>query len=774
MPQYELTLRDYWRIFRKRKFIVIATTVLTGLLSFFFATFRSPLPLYESAAAVRIEESRDLAGYYYYPFTAWGMGANIATQTKIVTSFPVMEKVAKRTGHISENLTPEEIRADPDLLKVVLDVRDMVSCEQEDDTNIIAITAITADPRTSQLLANTVAEVYREEHMREKGRRVVEARKFIEAQLERVEAELRRSEEEVREFRETHQIISLDSQTNITLDRLTAVEEQERELKRQVAQMREMLEQLSRHAETLGGKLESLVGESPGSTFTMLYEKVLDLYIQRDALLLEYTTEHPEVRELDARIKEGLSGMIKEVQSSLTSLEDKLEGVVAERVRLRANYEDLPESGLMLARLDRTVDTNKAIYTDLQTRYQEVLIKEAERVEEVTVIRPAVISDEPINPPKVPILTFLGTVIGLVLGAVLGLIYETLDTSIGAIEDVEGYLQVPVLGVIPHVTLDEIVERPSAHRAIDVSDLPNPIALVSLFAPLSPLSESLRSLRTNLMSITDEDERKTMLVTSSTYEEGKSTIITNLAITFAQMGSKTLLVDADMRQPHIYRAFGVELEPGLSDIIVSTYQLNEATRACTDLMMGAIGLEGLLMTPGIDNLYLITSGSYPLNPSELLHSQRMTELIAQMRELYDVVLFDSPPILPATDAAVLGAKVEQTLIVYQVGKASRGSLMRAKVAMESAKAKIAGVVLNQLTPEVSADFQDFGYYRHYGYGEERRRRRPGVGDRVRSLIGRQRETSESPPASRRAPSATTRLVLLAAAIVSLLGGLVLL
>jgi capsular exopolysaccharide synthesis family protein len=223
-----------------------------------------------------------------------------------------------------------------------------------------------------------------------------------------------------------------------------------------------------------------------------------------------------------------------------------------------------------------------------------------------------------------------------------------------------------------------------------------------------------------------EKNAKTICVTSASLMEGKTTTAINLALSIAQMGKKTLLVEADLRKSFLHHAFGIARDPGLTEVIAGNKDWHECTRTVTDLMLGPLGVDTLMSTPNIDKLYLLTSGTPPPNPAEFLNSQRMSDLIASFREEFDVVIFDCPPILPVTDAAILASKTDGTLIVYRVGKIARSALKRAKVLLENVRGRVLGVILTGLKAELSADYEELEYYR-YAYGEE-----PGRADRMRA------------------------------------------
>jgi capsular exopolysaccharide synthesis family protein len=231
------------------------------------------------------------------------------------------------------------------------------------------------------------------------------------------------------------------------------------------------------------------------------------------------------------------------------------------------------------------------------------------------------------------------------------------------------------------------------------------------------MAESFRALRTNIQFKDTEKKTKTIAVVSTTTEEGKTLVIINLAITMAQAGMKILLVGSDLRKPMVHRVFGVELTPGITDILLGNYPWRDTVKTVTDMIMGKMTPDEVMMTPGLDNLHIITSGTIPPNPTELIDSKRLMDFIEETKKEYDMLLFDSAPILSTADGVLLGSKMDGVLLVYRVGTVPRGLLKRSTTQLEQVKCNIMGVILNGMRPEVSRDFPDYKRYR-YNYGEE--------------------------------------------------------
>ena len=236
--------------------------------------------------------------------------------------------------------------------------------------------------------------------------------------------------------------------------------------------------------------------------------------------------------------------------------------------------------------------------------------------------------------------------------------------------------------------------------------------------PKSPIAESYRSLRTNLKFV-EGISGKSLIVTSAGPREGKTTVLINLGLTTAQMGAKTLLVDSDLRRPTIYKTFKTKREPGLDDVLSGGFAWQEAIQGLSDILLGGMTLEEASKTPGLDHLFILSSGRIPLNPAELLGSREMGNLMEDLRKNFDVILYDTPPILPVTDAVLLAPKVDGVVIVYEIGRTARSALMRAKQQVESGGGKTLGIVLNHIKAEEEAD-ASYAYY-HYKYSGRKKK-----------------------------------------------------
>ncbi|MGD9167436.1 MAG: AAA family ATPase [Syntrophobacterales bacterium] len=735
MAKYDINIRDYWRIIRKRRTVVILSAILFTVFSYLFAVIRTPEPLYEATSAVKVEKATDLTTLLLGT-VSWTSWDNVATQAVIITSFPVFEESARQMGLIPENVSSAQVRSTDKYLQIVSGLKSQIATEQEGNTNIINITATSSSATDAALLANTVAEVYRQTNVNERNKKIRETREFIEKQLEVVESRLQQAEQKLRNYERSTKLVAIDAQTTAVIDRLISLENEVANLQQKRLEAKRQLGLLQKFLE---GKQsvshEAFYVEDSSHQLAKLTAKFRDLSLRREVLLNDYTEEHPAVGAVDAKLANVLSEMDKELRSMLTTMDGRLQDLEKRLEAARDQAMAIPDSVLILARLRREVEVNGDLLAQLKGKYQEVMIQESGLIEEVKIVKPALEPSYPINMPNTLMNTVTGGIIGLVVGLVLALIVETMDTSLGTIEDVEEILGIPVLGVIPSVEefasseKDETLVRPRGEP------------LVTHFAPRSPVSEAYRSLRTNLQFISTDKKAKAYLITSSSLQEGKTYNVVNLSLSLAQAGEKVLLIDADLRRPTVHHIFGLQRQPGLTDYVVGTSELGpkpentvelnmtltfnsgqtengwkDVTNNIVDLMLGEFGIDDILRTPGMDNLHIINAGQGLLNPAEILRSPRFKEFLREVREHYDIIIVDTPPVLPVADAFEVAPEVDGVILVYEVGRIGRGILKRAKVQLENINTEVLGVILNNVKPDVAPDF--YRYRTDYYYRSE--------------------------------------------------------
>jgi capsular exopolysaccharide synthesis family protein len=311
----------------------------------------------------------------------------------------------------------------------------------------------------------------------------------------------------------------------------------------------------------------------------------------------------------------------------------------------------------------------------------------------------------------------IGLVIGTILGGVFAMILESLDTSIGTIEDVERYVELPVLGVIPHLDTSTVMEnvlRDDMGSDVTSGDVEHIATLSTHFDPTALVSEAFRTMRAQLEVLLKRNSWKTLMVTSSVLREGKTNTACNLAIVFAQAGQRTLLIDADVRRPRVHKVFGLSNTPGLTEVLLGVTDWQSATRSMDDLILGKIGLNNTQITPGLEYLHILTSGRKVDRPAELLNLEKVGNVLSEMRDLYDIIMVDVAPALPVAEASQLSPGMDATLLAYQIGRVGREVLNRCKNRLEAMEGNVVGLVMNDIESAIY-ETRDTGYYGGYKY-----------------------------------------------------------
>src|SRR5918996_351616 len=428
MAQYEMNLRDYWLIVRRRRMIILASTVLVALFSFWFA--KQKVPVYQATAAVKFEQSTALSGLLV-EVLSYSTADNIETQATLIKSYPILEEVARRMGRLPQASGTEALRESRAYTNTLESISNKLRTNRVGGTSILEITATSTSAVETRDLANTVAEVYRDYNRNNRNARITEARKFIEGQLKEVEARVRRAEEEVWAFRDANRIISPGAESSMLLSLFTQVRgdiEKARQQRIELEQVQQRLERTDTASVT-----DRVYVDTANPSIVRLMAAQTDLILERSNLALEVTDRHPRLQAIDDRLREVRREMRQEVGAQVALLRNREEILNRQLGELMQRNREVPAVELGLSRLQRDAKVNDDLLTLLKTRHQEALIKESEGVEEVTIVRPA---SDPTTPAGTEMVNtvLVGALLGLFLGVVLAFIRETLDTSIGTIE----------------------------------------------------------------------------------------------------------------------------------------------------------------------------------------------------------------------------------------------------------------------------------------------------------------------------------------------------
>jgi capsular exopolysaccharide synthesis family protein len=409
-----------------------------------------------------------------------------------------------------------------------------------------------------------------------------------------------------------------------------------------------------------------------------------ELENRRAALLELRTPEDPEVRTVTDRIAELERELAGNALTYLEGLTNQVEAYDRTLDQYRAELEAVPAQQIQLARLEREAGLLEETYVMLETRRKQGEIAAAVTDHTVQIVDPAVIPFRPVRPRKVLSLLMAG-ILGTVLGFGAAFGREQMDTRVRSREDLRAAGGViPVLGTIPRIA--EVTPRGWRDRMLgrrNGAEVRSADRLVTGVDPRNPVSEAYRTLRTNITFARIDKPPRTLVFTSAMPGDGKSTSASNLAITLAQQGLKSVLVDADMRRGRLHEIFAVPREPGLSHVLLRRANLEEVVQVLELEEAGA-------------TLRFIPSGIFPPNPAELLGSARMREVVAELEDRYDTIVFDGPPLNLVTDAALLGTHADGVVLVARSGVTDRAAFEYALGQLEAVRAPVLGTVLNDV------------------------------------------------------------------------------
>ncbi|MCZ6857409.1 MAG: polysaccharide biosynthesis tyrosine autokinase, partial [Gemmatimonadetes bacterium] len=531
--------------------------------------------------------------------------------------------------------------------------------------------------------------------------------RYIEAQLEQSDSALQRSRRDIQQFREGRQITDLSVQAAAivrTIQRL----EQERQL--ELVRISTLRDAMSA-SDTIGvetlNRLAATEGVAANAAMNFQIRGLLQLYEERRTLtagVLGLQPGNPQVSGLDEQIRQGHMALRSAVDATLLSLQARLNALDVEIAGQRDELSVFPgmETRIGQLSLESTIleETRRYLLGQLQqARMQEATI--APYIEILDSASPAFRIGTTLRQRVI-----LGLLVGLLLGLAGAFFLEYLDQTVKSSADIERVLGVPLLGAIPY---DPQLTRSGEGRR-------GAIVTINHLDPDAPAVESYRALRTNVTFVGAERPLQYIAVTSPGPREGKSTTAINLALTLAQSGRRTLLVDGDLRRSTIHRAFGLTQEPGLTDVLIGGVSASEGIRP--------------EVTPSLD---VLPSGATPPNPSELLGSATMDTLIAELRRDYEYIVMDTPPTLPVTDAAVVATNADATILVVKSGDTEETAAQRAMEQLRRVRASIAGAVLNAVSAKKDPQYTYYSY--RYGQDPPARSRIRAVASKVTGIGG---------------------------------------
>ena len=583
-----------------------------------------------------------------------------------------------------------------------------VQANPREMTNVIDVGYLAYDPHLAQRVADATAVSFQRLNAETAQLESRRRRLFIQEQLRSTDSLLMRAQYELSAFRKGVQAFSPREKFRSTQESLVELRLRRDALDREKRVYDQMHAELRTDRGRAGAEQIAALAASPevasNGGVVALYQQLIRYQTMRDSVTTgrwAQATTNPDVERLDSLIATSKSRLVSAVGSRGTALAAQI-GVLDEVMGAdAASIRALPDAEAEEQRLGRQVETLQTLVDDLLREQQKARIDEAVEQGQVQIVDPALVPAGPIGRGGKKRMLF-ALLVGLLIGGGGALVLDRMNTALFKREDVEAFLHLPTLAIIPRIGGESVRRRIARGR----------IALPSrALAPRRPLtpadglitvtdlhsagSQAYRKLRTHLIFSGAGEPLKTLLVTSPAASEGKSTVSANLAVTFAQQHLSVVLVDGDLRRSRVHHIFGVERVPGLTEVLAGKAALEDAVRATQ-----------------VEGLHVLPAGVLVPNASELLGGAAMRAALDALSERFDLVIVDTPPVLAAADAEIMGVQTDAVLMVVRAGQTERQAAQYAVQQLRALGARMVGAVLNDPDEKVPG-YARYGYYYEY-------------------------------------------------------------
>jgi succinoglycan biosynthesis transport protein ExoP len=737
------TIRDYLFVVLKRKWLILSLVlVVTSLVT--IQAFRSP-SIYAGETTIRIEEkppnvlqTKEIVITGQSDPNFWGtqlkLLENPALARQVVLTldlqhnssffggqtqggvFSSLRRIFSKSKKVNESPAVSSgltVVGESEVTGGSLTAEQLAELEPYEDaiiagemvepvlhTNLVKIRFIHSDPELAQKISNTLAEVFVNNNLERSTMGSNKAEDLLAREIANLQTKIKHEQEAQFNYaKEKNLPLVNDTAGNLEATRLATLSSQLLQAENDRKNLQAQLEAARKERDPF-----SVPDVNSSARVEKLRDRISALKETRDALLVTYTPEWPAVKKIDAQLK-GLQAELEKAPTEIvTSIQRKYEAAVSQENLLRRSYEQQKATTTQQTRdqidllaMSQELETNRQILNTLLQRQREFQVTNGDRSNEVSIATFSRLPREPIGPQRFRNI-FIAFLLSLVAGIGLAFLLDFLDDTVKSVDDVDRYLHLPALALIPSSRdrgrLIGVVGGPAGSGPADTT------ALAMVSDARSPIAESYRHLRTSLLLSSAGQPPKTILVTSSQPSEGKTTTAINTAFMLAQTGAEVLIIDCDLRRPRLHAHFGVPNTKGL-----------------TNWLSGETDIESLMQSyPQQNNLKFLTSGPVPPNPAELLGSDEMRKLLSILTDRFAHVVIDSPPAISFTDASILSTMVDGVVLVVHGGRSSRAVVRRAKQQLLDVGAHIFGVVLNNVKVETQ-DYYYSGYYSASDYAE---------------------------------------------------------
>jgi len=709
-------LYDYLLILRKHQWLILSF-LLAVVTIVSIATFRMQ-PVYSTTARIEIDrENSNVLPFQGAESFDYIMDTDnyIETESKILTSETLALQTIRSTGlaghpEYSSGDGPSEAIASGSLANhkrppELAAFLGSLSVRRVPNSRLLDVTFESTDAQLAARVVNAHIENFKADNFRSRYQAIAQASSWLSDQLDDLKLKVQHSEDARLEYERKNQIWQIDDKESISTQRLS-------DLNKELTDAQsERMKRQALYEFAKSGNADSVPELRSDTVLQDLFKKRGDLNSQASDALAQYGPNFPKVQRLQGQLKEIDRLILDEKKSIIDQMGNDYNAARQREMLLtQALDQQKIEANQMSERLveynilKREAEANKTLYDGMLTKLKEANIAGALKSSNIRVVDPAMVPSTPTRPAKARNIA-LAFIVGLVGGIGLALLREYLDNTVKTPDDIETLSRLPSLAVVPAFSESNGNGRRGLLKGVSSNGYDKRIELVAQHLPKSQMSEAFRALRTALLLSQADHPPQVILVTSALPREGKTTAAANLAVTLAQLGDSTLLIDADLRKPGVGRLLNMTdgKYAGLSSYLAGVSSLDLVT----------------VPHPSIPNLAAIPTGPLPPNPADLLSSHKLADAIAELRSKFKFIVIDSPPIMAATDAVILSVQVDGVLLVVRSGETPKEAFTRTRDLLISVKCRMLGVVLNAVDSNAPDYYYSYRYYPYsYGYGPQ--------------------------------------------------------
>ncbi len=712
-PSPLLLLSFYWELLRKYYWIVLLTSLLSVVAGYVW-TKQRPF-LYRTESKIIFNEKSNALGKNIErvdmvdPGIAWRFEPFWNTQKEVLASRWFTERVVKKIGILegdkyipvldsSGKPISDEVR-----LKMASSrVKGSVIFDLQRESRVVVISSTGENPAFLKMVVDGFAEAYVDYTKEIQTGGLADLISWFDNYVGNMRSDLEASQTALNQFKRDNDILSVsfEDRRNLTAMNMESVNESLNKVRNELAQEEALAIQLQKMQQAGVSETQAArFARSDGSDDLLaMLNMRRDQKIQLIELSSVFGPKHESVKSVTAKLALLETEIDDEIQRSLGVVGNRVQMLQRQKAthqarldELKAEAFNLNDVGLEYSQMKDRTESLQQLYRTVLERSKELDINSMLDSNTVQILEAAELPRAPFS-PKLPLNLLIALGIGLTIGGAIIFLIGALDNTIKSEEDVLRNTRIPLLGSLPELDLQAVT-------GLATEGAPT-LDMMTHLAPKSSFAEGIKTLRTNLMFISPDNPPRMLLVTSPGPGEGKTLLSSNMAIAMAQSGLKTLIIDCDLRRPRVHKAMGILNSAGVSDVVSGSAQLADAIQS-TD----------------VENLFALSAGHIPPNPSELLHTKAFAELLQSLRTQFDRILLDSPPVGAVADAMILSRSVDGVLIILKFGQTRRELLRRSVDQLEAIGAPLMGCILN----DVKRNAAGYGYsYYHYRYNYEER------------------------------------------------------